>query len=307
MREWYVLTYIMGAIFIAGQIYEYATLVHEGITIAVRRLRLGLLPHDRLPRPARHRWPDRVPADHRPHVHDPALHATTQATGAIVISYYWHFVDVVWIAPVRHDLPAASDSETDDLDARDRSTLEDRTVNALAARRRHPAAIVLLLLLGLVVTGGIYAFAAPKPAQAAVASADDVAAGKKLFLANCSTCHGANAQGGTAGPTLVGRRRGRGRLPGRHRPHAAVQPRACRPMRKPNTVHRRGDAAARGVRRVAGPRSGHPRRGVHLRLRVATIAKGGELFRANCAIVPQLRRLPAAPSPAASTPRPCTT
>ena len=28
-----------------------------------------------------------------------------QATSAIVVSYYWHFVDVVWIALFAHDLP----------------------------------------------------------------------------------------------------------------------------------------------------------------------------------------------------------
>ena len=33
LREWFVLTYVMGAIFIAGQATEYAALVHEGVTI----------------------------------------------------------------------------------------------------------------------------------------------------------------------------------------------------------------------------------------------------------------------------------
>ncbi len=33
LREWFVLTYIMGAIFIGGQAFEYAELVHEGVTI----------------------------------------------------------------------------------------------------------------------------------------------------------------------------------------------------------------------------------------------------------------------------------
>src|SRR4051812_23325542 len=33
LREWFVLTYIMGAIFIGGQAFEYTQLVHEGITI----------------------------------------------------------------------------------------------------------------------------------------------------------------------------------------------------------------------------------------------------------------------------------
>ena len=34
MREWYVLTYIFGAFFIAGQVYEYAGLIQEGVTIS---------------------------------------------------------------------------------------------------------------------------------------------------------------------------------------------------------------------------------------------------------------------------------
>jgi ubiquinol-cytochrome c reductase cytochrome c subunit len=77
-------------------------------------------------------------------------------------------------------------------------------VKALAARRRHPAAILLLLLLGLVATGGLYSLLAPKPAQAAVATADDAAAGHKLFLANCATCHGLRAEGSKVAPTLAG-------------------------------------------------------------------------------------------------------
>ncbi len=78
-------------------------------------------------------------------------------------------------------------------------------MNALAARRRHPAAIALLILVGLLVTGGAYAFLAPKDANAAASvSADAVADGKNLFLANCASCHGTNAQGGPAGPSIVG-------------------------------------------------------------------------------------------------------
>src|SRR5690348_9426322 len=33
LREWFVLTYIMGAIFIGGQAFEYTNLIHDGITI----------------------------------------------------------------------------------------------------------------------------------------------------------------------------------------------------------------------------------------------------------------------------------
>lgn len=83
-------------------------------------------------------------------------------------------------------------------------------MTALAAKRRHPAAFALLLLLALVVTGSAYAALAPRPAQAATVGAEQVAEGQKLFRANCSTCHGLNAEGestgsGTeAGPPLAG-------------------------------------------------------------------------------------------------------
>ena len=97
MREWYVLTYIFGAIFVSGQVLEYAQLVSEGITISadaygsVFYLTTGF---------------------HALHVTGGLLaflliigrtfttrtYSHNQATGAIVTSYYWHFVDVVWIA-----------------------------------------------------------------------------------------------------------------------------------------------------------------------------------------------------------------
>ena len=97
MREWYVLTYIFGAIFVSGQILEYANLVSEGTTMAsdaygsVFYLTTGF---------------------HGLHVTGGLLaflliigrtfttrrYTHAQATGAIVTSYYWHFVDVVWIA-----------------------------------------------------------------------------------------------------------------------------------------------------------------------------------------------------------------
>jgi ubiquinol-cytochrome c reductase cytochrome c subunit len=76
-------------------------------------------------------------------------------------------------------------------------------VNALGSRRRHPAAVVILLMLGLVATGGLYSFLAPRPAQATAATADDVSTGAKLFLANCATCHGVSGLGGATGPSLA--------------------------------------------------------------------------------------------------------
>ena len=97
MAEWFVLTFIMGAIFVAGQAYEYATLVSEGVTIASSAYGSAFY----------------ITTGFH------ALHVTAglvaflliigranvakrfghyEATSAIVVSYYWHFVDVVWIA-----------------------------------------------------------------------------------------------------------------------------------------------------------------------------------------------------------------
>ncbi len=95
MREWFVVTYVMGAIFIGGQALEYAELVHENVTIAssgygsVFYLTTGF---------------------HGLHVIGGLFafvivlmrstigrFSPEKATSAIVTSYYWHFVDVVWI------------------------------------------------------------------------------------------------------------------------------------------------------------------------------------------------------------------
>jgi cytochrome c oxidase subunit 3 len=96
LREWFVLTYIMGAVFIGGQAVEYAELVQEGTTIqdsaygTMFYLTTGF---------------------HGLHVTGGLIaflfvlgrtfiarkFTHEQAVSAIVVSYYWHFVDVVWI------------------------------------------------------------------------------------------------------------------------------------------------------------------------------------------------------------------
>jgi cytochrome c oxidase subunit 3 len=97
MREWFSLTFLMGAFFIAGQVYEYASLTHEGLALSTNAytsvfyLATGF---------------------HGLHVTGGLIaflivmvrvakarrFTHNQATTAIVASYYWHFVDVVWIA-----------------------------------------------------------------------------------------------------------------------------------------------------------------------------------------------------------------
>ena len=97
LRRWFTLTFVMGLLFVLGQVNEYRNLVtHDGIKIngdgygSVFYLTTGF---------------------HGLHVTGGLIafiiymvrstmgrFTPAQATSAIVVSYYWHFVDVVWIA-----------------------------------------------------------------------------------------------------------------------------------------------------------------------------------------------------------------
>jgi cytochrome c oxidase subunit 3 len=94
-RIWYLLSLIMGAAFVAGQAHEYYTLIGEGLTLSSSvygsvfymatgfhglHVMGGLVAFVFIL--ARTSYSKFTPA---------------QATSAIVVSYYWHFVDVVWI------------------------------------------------------------------------------------------------------------------------------------------------------------------------------------------------------------------
>jgi cytochrome c oxidase subunit 3 len=96
LREWYVLTFLMGLYFVLGQGYEYLALIRDGVTLqssnygSVFFLTTGF---------------------HGLHVtgglfafifllgrtYAAKRFTHEQQVSAIVVSYYWHFVDVVWI------------------------------------------------------------------------------------------------------------------------------------------------------------------------------------------------------------------
>jgi cytochrome c oxidase subunit 3 len=96
LRRWFTLTFAMGLVFVLGQANEYRTLVEEGIKInsdgygSMFYLTTGF---------------------HGLHVTGGLIafifflirttmgrFTPAQATAAIVVSYYWHFVDLVWVA-----------------------------------------------------------------------------------------------------------------------------------------------------------------------------------------------------------------
>ncbi|CAG7602974.1 cytochrome c [Leucobacter soli] len=72
--------------------------------------------------------------------------------------------------------------------------------------RRHPLATVALVAVGLLVTGAAYAGFTQTSATADVdlQSPATIAAGEKLFGANCATCHGMNGEGTEEGPSVIG-------------------------------------------------------------------------------------------------------
>ncbi|MFT2816391.1 cytochrome c oxidase subunit 3 [Leifsonia sp. A12D58] len=96
MVEWFFLTYALGAIFVAGQVLEYATLVSEGIALDTNAYGSAFY---------------LTTGFHGIHVTGGLIafllvigrafavknFGHKEATSAIVVSYYWHFVDVVWI------------------------------------------------------------------------------------------------------------------------------------------------------------------------------------------------------------------
>ncbi|GAA3911888.1 c-type cytochrome [Streptomyces gulbargensis] len=153
----------------------------------------------------------------------------------------------------------------------------------LSARRRHPLAAVVVLLLALAATGGLYAAFAPAGTAKADETAQSLAIeeGKKLYSVGCASCHGTGGQGTTDGPSLVGVgsaavdfQVGTGRMP-------AQQPGAQVPRKKVIYTQAEIDQLAAYVASLgAGPIT--PTEGQYSP-DGADAAKGGELFRTNCA------------------------
>ncbi|MFP3580294.1 MULTISPECIES: c-type cytochrome [unclassified Arthrobacter] len=157
-------------------------------------------------------------------------------------------------------------------------------MKALSQKRRHPLAAIALLLMGLLLTGGLYAVATSvnqAKADTPTASASDVEQGGKLFAANCATCHGMGASGSKDGPSLVGVgaaavdfQVGTGRMP--------MQMNGPQAQQKPVQFNdqQTSQLAAYVASLGAGPAI--PEAG--LLDGKGDAAKGGELFRVNCAM-----------------------
>lgn len=75
-----------------------------------------------------------------------------------------------------------------------------------ASMRRNKFAAVFVIAAGLLVSGGGYALATNAVTTATASPTDQaqIDEGHKLFLANCASCHGKNAEGSRNAPTLIG-------------------------------------------------------------------------------------------------------
>jgi len=96
LRRWFTITFLMGAFFIGGQVAEYSKLVGEGLTLSSSAYGSAFY---------------LTTGFHGLHVTGGLIaflyvlgrtyagksFTHEKATSAIVVSYYWHFVDVVWI------------------------------------------------------------------------------------------------------------------------------------------------------------------------------------------------------------------
>jgi len=97
MVEWFIVTFLLGAVFVAVQAYEYTELVHHGVALNSNAYGSAFY---------------MTTGFHGLHVAGGLIafllvigrayiarnFGHFEATSAIVTSYYWHFVDVVWIA-----------------------------------------------------------------------------------------------------------------------------------------------------------------------------------------------------------------
>jgi ubiquinol-cytochrome c reductase cytochrome c subunit len=151
------------------------------------------------------------------------------------------------------------------------------------AGRRHPLASVALIAIGLLFTGGAYAAFSTGTARAEtdMASQQTIDEGKKLFAANCATCHGMAAQGTGAGPSLIGVgaasvdfQVGTGRMP--------AQMNGPQVEQKPVQFTDEDVAALAAWVASLAPGPGIP--DAALLDAKGDAAAGGELFRINCAM-----------------------
>jgi len=153
--------------------------------------------------------------------------------------------------------------------------------------RRARFASPVLLLLALVAVGTTFSAlsataqntAAPTPA----ARSAQIEEGKQIFLKGCSSCHGLNAEGSSIAPSLIGVgaasvdfQVGTGRMP--------MADMSQQAMRKRPKYNAEETAALAAYVASLAPGPAIPTDSMLNYERDGGVAKGGELFRTNCAM-----------------------
>jgi len=95
LRRWYLLTLVMGTAFVLGQAYEYYNLIEEGTTLSSSAY--GTVFYMATGFHALHVTGGLIAFVYLMIRTKLSKFTPQQATAAIVVSYYWHFVDVVWV------------------------------------------------------------------------------------------------------------------------------------------------------------------------------------------------------------------
>lgn len=163
-------------------------------------------------------------------------------------------------------------------------------MNTPVARRRHPAALLLLLLGALAAIATVYALVQTNSsarAAGAPATETQVEQGRALYLEGCASCHGLNAEGTNdsngepVAPSLVGAgaasvhfQVATGRMP--------LAAPVVQAERKAPSYDEEEILAMAAYIASLGPGPAIPT-AEQLDTSNADLARGGELFRTNCA------------------------
>lgn len=153
-------------------------------------------------------------------------------------------------------------------------------MNAEKPMHRKPWAAGLVIFFGLVLSGGGYA-TATNVVEAEFGSAEQVSEGRKLFLANCASCHGTNGEGAIGGPSVIGVgaasvdfQVGTGRMPGQ----------ASGPQLYKKPVQFTDEQILAMAAYVASLAPGPAIPAAEFLRTDGNVEHGGELFRINCAM-----------------------
>ena len=152
--------------------------------------------------------------------------------------------------------------------------------------RRHKFAGPVLVVAALLTIGSAFSIASALPSATkttAAATTTQIAEGKKIFAAGCSSCHGLNAEGSSVAPSLIGVgaasvdfQVGTGRMP--------MADMSQQAMRKPPKYNAEETAALAAYVASLAPGPASVNEAAITWERDGNTAQGGELFRTNCAM-----------------------